>query len=1209
MAMLPREPSFEFHRDWVQKIIATPSPRHQRTTEFHDSLTVDGSPTVHVLRGSKSFAARSFRSRTHANSVQFAPNKPNDENVAVFADASHEPPPPPPPAASSSNKPPVLGEIANNGQALRPGHWRLRTSPTPSIRKSKIEALVKHHGSPQHVRVTAGGRIVPSEQSPLCHPRFGYSAIKSNGILIKVAPTQVGKAPLQWITATQEGYVAQDSAGRLCQIVNGMILPLNQENGEVKLHIDAPNLNITQRGTSLGTHAAFEETMFQNVQQSGSMDAFNDAPQPTLATQKNALELEYSKLEQELKDLNKTEVLHGSNMASTAKEALYTKRRELTTSMDRVRKAIKSLNEYPQDKQVPRSPKAMRGRQSASPQQDRLPPFLQRTRQSNSVSAPPMQMPWQKPRPQHAFGLHVGGPFGMPNAMSTNAPFTALPYQMPPPGAFMQPPPFDGSMGAPFPMYQPPVVIAPSTATEPQPSTSNMVQPVDRIPQQDGSSSSDIKIASPRLSRALPIRDPETKQITNVKSVLNPMSPVYKPNSGARQAEASVDKPSHKSIDDRAPTPLAFMHSSKSAAKASSVVSNGSHASPDKTRMAIDSSSVSSVRTADFFPRNTRDYSIRKHEYPVPTDESSEDKENSAPEHYQHIHTGSQSPITPKRDLHNSNWNPDIPDGAFAKSASTPTGSYAAPTAPTAPPGTPVNALPNVEQKLAVPKFSGVDWDNQIQYINSAQMPDRVAHNLSPKNKRTWRFVEEHPSRYGSEDSSSPVRKHQCQDDVCTTASPYKYVDFSNKSRDWIEGYQAGLHRKPVSADRMGEFLDGYCDGLLKSQPITSVSIGISDGSPAKPVSRRPTPSPSQSSHQQVEHSSGSTLVANTPMELNLKGLDSFKQAVYAPQNESALMTPALDSPHTNKSSYHLGAWQKRHENVSGAAPQHPTFPQRASSLMERQINQSQQDDVRRDSTHDSNMPLLQKAAPIARDSQQQLGSRAPAMTPAQHRIASGPAAVGERPTSITSIDSALYRPWSGTGTGPRVISPFEWKSSSSVAHAANVATGFFAHAQFDGTAMDSDSDSNAMLTHAAGISGAPPRADNASSNVWEHRGASLDGMSSPTQPESPPTTSPNLSPTTSPRLGPSNIKHDADSTNKRSSPTKAPKSASPAKAKFEHIASKVGISVSSERRDPQDGNTGASPSSKKRWRDIWTGSSKKDGSKDDSVGGASPTH
>jgi hypothetical protein len=321
-------------------------------------------------------------------------------------------------------------------------------------------------------------------------------------------------------------------------------------------------------------------------------------------------------------------------------------------------------------------------------------------------------------------------------------------------------------------------------------------------------------------------------------------------------------------------------------------------------------------------------------------------------------------------------------------------------------------------------------------------------------------------------------------------------------------------------------------------------------------------------------------------------------------------MTPALDSPHANQTSYYLGAWQKRRENVPGAGIQHPTFPQRASSLIERQINQHRQDDVRCDSTQGSDVPPLQKAASITRDGQQQLVPRAPTMTSAQPRIASGPTTIGERPTSITSIDSTLYRPWPGAGIGPRVISPFDWKSSSSVAHAANLATGFFAHAQYDGTPMEIDSDSDAMLTHAAGISGAPSRADNASPNAWEHRGASLDGMSSPTQPGSPPTTSPNLSPTTSPRLDPANSKHDMDSSNRRSSPTKAPKSPSPAKAKFEHIASKVGISVSSERRDPHDGNTGASPPSKKRWRDIWIGSSRKDGSKDDSVGGgASPAH
>jgi hypothetical protein len=75
--------------------------------------------------------------------------------------------------------------------------------------------------------------------------------------------------------------------------------------------------------------------------------------------------------------------------------------------------------------------------------------------------------------------------------------------------------------------------------------------------------------------------------------------------------------------------------------------------------------------------------------------------------------------------------------------------------------------------------------------------------------------------------------------------------------------------------------------------------------------------------------------------------------------------------------------------------------------------------------------------------------------------------------------------------------------------------------------------------------------------------------------------------------LLPTRSKKGADSPGKKHSPTKSP---SPAKAKFEHIASKVGISVSSEKKDNHD----ASPTTKKRWKDIWHGSSKKTGSKDE---------
>ena len=1190
MSRLPREPSFTLHKEWVENLLKTPSPKRKHARGY--SLTEDESP-VHVLRESKSFAARSFRSRTHANSVNFASNKFNDENIAAFVDANQDLPPP----VIASSKPHVLGEIANNGQAPRSGPWRLRTSPTPSIRKSKIEALVKHHGSPQHVRVTAGGRIVPSEQSPLCHPRFGYSAIKSNGTLIKVAPNHVVGKTQQWISTTQDGYVAQDESGRLCQIVNGMILPLNEENGAVRLYVPAPNLNITHRGPSAGTPLAFQDSAAHDIHPDDSRSALSTAAQPTFAAQKNALELEYSKLEQELKDLDKTEVLHGSTMAKTAKDALFTKRRELVTGMDRVRKSLKSLRELPQSAHAPTSPKAMRDRQSMSPQRDRLPPFLQRSRQANSVSAPSMQPPWQTlGQPVYGHGqlppLQAGSSFSLQNAMGPSAPFPTLPYQMSPPGAFMPPPPFDGTMGAPFSTYPEPVTACIAVAGS-QPVTNDNVHSERPIPQQDGSSSaSDVKVASPRQSHALPIRDPETKQITNMKSILNPMSPVYKPSGGVRQTGALPrQSTSHEPFDTRGPTPLSFLHTSKSAARASSGTGNDRSASPAKKKVVVDSSSVSSVRTADFFPRNTRDYSMRKHEYPVSASDS-EDKENVELENYHSINTGSQSPITPKRDLHNSNWNPDIPDGAFVKYTSPQTESYAAPTAP---PGTPISGSNGDEQRQPTLKVGSAAWEDQLQYLNIAQMPDRVAHNLSPKNKRSYRFIEEHPSRFTSEDRSSPGPEHQCREELCTTASPYSAIDFAEKSRDWIEGHQAGLYRKPVGSDRMGDFVDGYCSGLLKSQPVTSVSMGISDGSPAKPSSRRPTPGPTQHGVQQGDRITSGGLNVRPPMELSLKSLDSLKQAVFAPQNENALMTPARDSSIADEPTRHLGAWQKRHENPGDLSMHKTALPQRASSLVGHQYLQAQPANGHCDSAQDS---TAQKGAPSVKVGHHSQASKAPTSTAAQPRIVSGPAHPNERVNSITSIDSTIHRPW--PGTGPRVISPFDWKTPSSVAHAANLATGYFAQSQYDGTAMDLDADSDAMLT--PGISGAPiTEANNASSSGWQHkhRNASLDGISGPTSPGSPVATSPNLSPNTSPRLLPTRSKKGTDSPGKKASPTKSP---SPAKAKFEHIASKVGISVSSEKKDNHD----ASPTTKKRWKDIWHGSSKKTGSKDE--GSSGPT-
>ncbi|KAF2869697.1 hypothetical protein BDV95DRAFT_596029 [Massariosphaeria phaeospora] len=56
---------------------------------------------------------------------------------------------------------------------LAPAAPNKKPSPSPSIKRGKAERLLKEHGSPPGMRVTAGGRVVPSDLPPLSTARFG----------------------------------------------------------------------------------------------------------------------------------------------------------------------------------------------------------------------------------------------------------------------------------------------------------------------------------------------------------------------------------------------------------------------------------------------------------------------------------------------------------------------------------------------------------------------------------------------------------------------------------------------------------------------------------------------------------------------------------------------------------------------------------------------------------------------------------------------------------------------------------------------------------------------------------------------------------------------------------------------------------------------------------------------------------------------------
>lgn len=136
-----------------------------------------------------------------------------------------------------------------------------KPSPSPSFKRDKAEKLLKAHGSPPGVRVTAGGRIVPADNSliipspshndshsPLFHgrrPHASYSSFKSsdpslhNTWLNPYQQIPVNSYPVN----LPDGYVFLAPDGRLHQCVNRTSFALNRNPLDGRPLFIAPPIN------------------------------------------------------------------------------------------------------------------------------------------------------------------------------------------------------------------------------------------------------------------------------------------------------------------------------------------------------------------------------------------------------------------------------------------------------------------------------------------------------------------------------------------------------------------------------------------------------------------------------------------------------------------------------------------------------------------------------------------------------------------------------------------------------------------------------------------------------------------------------------------------------------------------------------------------------------------------------------------------------
>lgn len=967
----PLHRCFQQHEESALKLLEkTPSPPRRRR-RYPLQLTVLTDPELdHVIRGARSFGSQASGSQLPSRAFQG-------------------------PAPARSLAVPVLGEIDPNNQIIRP-RSSYKTSPTPSLKKRKAEQILEQHGSPPDLRVTAGGRIVPYNQSPLCSPRYGYSAIQKNGGLIKLAPGYPPPKTFQsFAKLLDNGFVAQEPSGRLCQLVDGRFLPVHEVNGIPQLYITAPNLNNLSsiKQNTLAT-AGVGKNHVQNATFTNSVPVHGPAD-PTIPAQLEALDKQYQKLEIERRSLDKAEVMQ--KMSGKAFNQLIQRRRDLIEQQNELRLSKKALEDAKANAEAPATNRA-------------------------AASSPESLL-----NPMH-FPMHHGIPQLPVNVWNTEHSFTE-PHpaafqgmQMPPDCGMFMPPPFYGApmppMNAVSPYFQAPgmmpsmfqghgdfpgtgqggpmqypLPIGPDFNQQHNMLELNSVRPVPAQPTTDKASEGAQTASADNPSRQ--------------KSSLNPMSAVYEPSS-------KLNTPEKKSALSQASAFAAAIQAHNDWAGSSGEAT--SSVGVNDRLAAAQHSSESSYATADFFPQNPRDHSMNKQSYPLGQKSEAENAMEAASIH---LPSSDDNQISPEKERHNPNWNPTIPDHAFKPTAA-----------------------PDEQSKLGL---AGTQDGSGRALTDPTTNPSDIL--LSAKGRPeglALRRTDTEMAVQGSPGIRSPLPDMSSGP---VNSAPRTVSGSQQRSQDYLEGFRAGLAREQVRSDKdkqvqgFQDFLDGYIAGLRRWGEVPdSMQENVSPRT--KMTASEVNISPSSSIAKRIERRSEIVSTTIPTLDTKAEPLDTLKQAMFGPTNENAVLSPTEEaSPVFAIPDKTFGSWSKNREPSVGADQVlsqlrngQANFPERTSSMVHRQLSSASSHKVNQTAVPD----LTQKQSSVR-------GSTTPADV---ENTARRNFSAATQPATGSSYLQRAYG-------GHRVMSSpaLEWKAGSSIAQVAGLATGYFA--QYDGTLTD----------------------------------------------------------------------------------------------------------------------------------------------------------
>ena len=661
-----------------------------------------------------------------------------------------------------------------------------KPSPTPSIKRSKAELLLKDHGSPPGLRVTAGGRIVPVEFTPIGSPRHGYRNLNGARHF-----SRYGHEAHHLIHASghdmalPNGYVAYNVLGQLCQFVDGNMLPLKFTISGPQMYLPPVNFPFPTLNSALPEYGNFytgdvpvgplyphQIVQAMDTQtpglapaatQSGPANSIkaslpnphtNGPSRPVSFNQGSAtdpsdqhrdidvqitmLNEEYSRVRQEKIEYERDEIRYSGNITAAGRANIVERKKDYVIRLDMIRKQVKELSE---------------AKANGSKVVEVVP----------IMSHQPALLPTAPPfKPYPGIGLRTTV---LPVSQESSVPeLTSRESNT-----------YKGSEAEPV------------SSEKKARSSSNGPSPPSR---------------GTRRSHAIEIKDPRTVPNVASKSTLDPTSPSYepaRPTTGHKVEVPPFVPPSPSPIASpkayaaiQAQYPWVF----KSDKDDGSVEShNGRHRA-----------SFSSVTTTDLFPHDTEEHSLTKYKHKAERD-SIESNVSATPT----VTTPAKDQIPRSVDRSNEEPSPDyygskrlcappVSPADFRTSSFlrdvNPSPEEEVRTAASAKHDLPRMTTSSVGKSLISNTTSG----NSIQF-HVGQIPWSKLLANTKKQLIAPRIAPLVPTPDGP--SKLPIREET-------------YQEFDGKSDVYLRGYIAGLSGQAPGTNKSHDWLQGYCAALMK---------------------------------------------------------------------------------------------------------------------------------------------------------------------------------------------------------------------------------------------------------------------------------------------------------------------------------------------------------------------------------------------------------